>query len=37
MSWATRLPMVTEGYRKKKNWFRPGRRIAQMMPRIQAL
>lgn len=27
---------VTVGYRKKKNWFMPGRMIAQRMPIVQA-
>ena len=27
-NWATIPPMVTEGNRKKKNWFKPGIRIA---------
>ena len=29
-------PTVTEGYRKKKNWFMPGMRMAQMIPMNQA-
>lgn len=29
-------PTVTFGYRKKKNWLRPGMRIAHRMPRNQA-
>ena len=28
--------MLTEGYLKKKNWFTPGMRTAQMRPTIQA-
>ena len=28
--------MVMEGYLKKKNWFTPGMRIAQMRPTTQA-
>lgn len=27
---------VTEGYRKKKNWFMPGRMMAQTIPMTQA-
>ena len=27
---------MTEGNRKKKNWFNPGMRTAQMMPMSQA-
>ena len=27
---------VTEGYRKKKNWFMPGRMMDQMKPMNQA-
>lgn len=29
------LPTLTDGYRKKKNWFIPGMITAQMMPRVQ--
>ena len=29
-------PIVTDGKRKKKNWFRPGMMIAQTMPTNQA-
>ena len=28
--------MVTEGYLKKKSWFTPGMRIAQIRPTVQA-
>jgi hypothetical protein len=28
--------MAMEGYLKKKNWFTPGMRIAQMRPTTQA-
>jgi hypothetical protein len=31
-SWATMALMVTDGKRKKKNWFRPGIKIAQARP-----
>src|SRR6266849_104872 len=30
------MPTVMEGYLKKKNWFTPGRRTAQMRPTTQA-
>ena len=32
---ATIPVMVTEGYRKKKNWFKPGMRMAQTRPITQ--
>jgi hypothetical protein len=33
-SWATIPVMLTEGYRKKKNWFKPGMMITQKKPSL---